>query len=149
MLSSRYFKKEVDKLNLAELANQFCIENENYFYIFGKFKIRDFSRKFIEYAAEGTQTSYQRCRSAETQTWKREKQKNVKQKETKCYLKTTEFFWMLMDMSVPKLFDIYQGTGAKNCFKSHTNSWCPHFFSRKSFVWCLIRNSSCLTQHRF
>ena len=34
------FKEQVDKLNLVELAN-FCIENEHYFYIFGKFKIRD------------------------------------------------------------------------------------------------------------
>ena len=41
---------------------------------------------------------------------------------------------MLMDMSLPK-FDIYQGTGATNYFKSHTNSWCPHFFQEK---FCLM-----------
>ena len=34
-----------------------------------------------------------------------------------------------MDMSLPK-FDIYQGTGVTNYFKSHTNS-CPHFFQEK------------------
>ena len=34
---------------------------------------------------------------------------------------------MLMDINLPK-FDIYQGTGATNCFESHTNSLCPHFF---------------------
>ena len=37
---------------------------------------------------------------------------------------------MLMDMCLPK-FDIYQGTVAPNCFKNHTNSRCPDFFSRK------------------
>ena len=35
-----------------------------------------------------------------------------------------------MDMSLPK-FDMYQGTEATNCFKSHINSWCPHFFREK------------------
>ena len=39
---------------------------------------------------------------------------------------------MLMDMSLLK-FDIYQGTGAPNCFKNHKNSWCPHFFKEKVF----------------
>ena len=34
------FKEQVDKQNLVEVAN-FCIENEHYFYNFGKFKIRD------------------------------------------------------------------------------------------------------------
>ena len=34
-------KEQVDKLNLVELENQFFIENEQYFYIFGKFTIRD------------------------------------------------------------------------------------------------------------
>ena len=37
---------------------------------------------------------------------------------------------MLMDMSLPK-FDIYQGTGATYCFKSHKNSWCLHFFQEE------------------
>ena len=46
----------------------------------------------------------------------------VKEKATKCYLKTTGgFFWMLMDMSLPK-FDIYLGTGATKFFKGHTKS---------------------------
>ena len=53
------FKEQVDKLNLVELANQFCIEKEHYFYIFGKFKSRDFPRKFIKNASVRTQTSYQ------------------------------------------------------------------------------------------
>ena len=62
------FKEQIDKPNLAESANKFCIVNEHYFYIFGKFKIRDFPKKFTENAAVETQTSYLRCRSAETQT---------------------------------------------------------------------------------
>ena len=37
---------------------------------------------------------------------------------------------MLMDISLPK-FDIYQGAGATNYFKSHINSLCPHFFQEK------------------
>ena len=77
--------------------------------------------------------------STKRKTWKRRRLSAIK--------KLLRFFWMLMDMSLLK-FDIYQG-GATNCFKSHTNSWCPPFFSRKSFVWCLVRNSPCLTQHRF
>ena len=36
-----------------------------------------------------------------------------------------------MDMCLPK-FDIYQGKVAPNYFKSHTNSWCPDFFQKKS-----------------
>ena len=40
------FKKQVDTINLVELAKKFCIENEHFFYIFGKFKIRNFPRKF-------------------------------------------------------------------------------------------------------
>ena len=44
---------------------------------------------------------------------------------------------MLMDMCFPK-FDIYQGIVAPNCFKKHTNSWCPDFFSKKKkSVWAL------------
>ena len=43
--------------------------------------------------------------------------KNVKEKETKCYLKTTEVLLMLMDMNLPKS-DNYQGTVAPNRFKS-------------------------------
>ena len=39
-------------------------------------------------------------------------------------------------MSLPK-FDIYEGARAKYCFKSHINSWYPHFFQEKvlSDVW--------------
>ena len=33
-------------------------------------------------------------------------------------------------MCLPK-FDIYQGILASNCFKTHTNSWCPSFFQKK------------------
>ena len=40
------------------------------------------------------------------------------------------FFWILMDTSLPK-FDIYQGRGATNYFKSH-NSLCAHFFQEKN-----------------
>ena len=35
-----------------------------------------------------------------------------------------------MDMCLPK-FDIYQGTVALNCFKSHTFSLCPNLFQKK------------------
>ena len=34
-----------------------------------------------------------------------------------------------MDMCLPK-FDIYQGTLAFNCFKSHTYSWFPGRFQK-------------------
>ena len=37
---------------------------------------------------------------------------------------------MLMDMCLSK-FDIYHGTVTPVCFKSHRNSWCPDFFSKK------------------
>ena len=40
--------------------------------------------------------------------------KNAKEKATKCSLKTINVFI--------KVFDIYQGTAAPNCFKSHTIS---------------------------
>ena len=37
------------------------------------------------------------------------------------------FYWMLMDMYLPK-FDINKGTKAPSCFMSHTNSWYPDLF---------------------
>ena len=40
------------------------------------------------------------------------------------------FYWILMDMWLPK-FDIYQDTVAPNCFKSHTNFWCPDFVQQQ------------------
>ena len=40
-------------------------------------------------------------------------------------------------MSLPN-FDIYQGTGATNCFKSHTNSLCPYFFKILSDITSLL-----------
>ena len=43
--------------------------------------------------------------------------KNVGEKATKCFLKTTEALWMLMDMCLHK-FDIHRGTLPPNCFKS-------------------------------
>ena len=47
--------------------------------------------------------------------------KNVRDKATKCSLKTTwRFYWMLMDINLPK-FDIYQGAAASNCLKSLTS----------------------------
>ena len=36
---------------------------------------------------------------------------------------------MLMDMCLPE-YEIYKGTVAPNCFKSHKNSWCPDFFQK-------------------
>ena len=42
---------------------------------------------------------------------------------------------MLMGMCSPT-FNIYQGAVAPNCFKSHTNSWCPDFFQKKKL--CLM-----------
>ena len=44
---------------------------------------------------------------------------------------------MLMDINLPK-FDIYQGTGATNCFESHTNSLCPHFFFFFKKKFCIM-----------
>ena len=64
-------------------------------------------------------TFYMAFHSTKQKTWKRGRLSST--------LKLLRFFWMLMNMSLPK-FDIYQGTGDANCFKSHTNSWCPHFF---------------------
>ena len=63
------YKEQVDKLNLVEVSNQFCFNNEQHFSIFGKFKNKDFPRTFTESAAVGTQTSNQSCRSVETQTY--------------------------------------------------------------------------------
>ena len=37
---------------------------------------------------------------------------------------------MLMDVYLPK-FDIYRVRVAPNCFKSHTNFWCPDFFAKE------------------
>ena len=31
-------------------------------------------------------------------------------------------------------FDIYQSAVAPNCFKSHTDPWCPNFFNIKKVV---------------
>ena len=39
---------QVDQLNLVESANYICFENEHRFYIFGKFKVRDFHKKFTK-----------------------------------------------------------------------------------------------------
>ena len=39
-----------------------------------------------------------------------------------------------IDMCLPK-FDIFQSKVAQNCFRSHTNSWCPEFFQKK---FCLM-----------
>ena len=63
------YKEQVDKLNLVEVGNQFCFNNEHCFSIPGKFKNKDFFRKFTESTAVGTQTSNQSCRSVETQTY--------------------------------------------------------------------------------
>ena len=52
--------------------------------------------------------------------------KDVREKATKCSLKSTGVYWMLMDMCLP-MFDLYQGMVARNCFKSHTTSWCLDF----------------------
>ena len=55
--------------------------------------------------------------------------KDVREKATKCSLKSTGVYWMLMDMCLP-MFDLYQGVVAPNCFKSHTNSSCLDFFPK-------------------
>ena len=51
--------------------------------------------------------------------------KNVREKATKCSLKTAEpqlrFYWMLMNMYLRK-FDVYQSTVAPNYFKSYASS---------------------------
>ena len=72
--------------------------------------------------ASPLKTFYMSLHSTKRKTWKRRRLSVI--------WKLLRFFCMLMDMNLPK-FDIYQGTGATNCFKSHTNSWCPHFFQEK------------------
>ena len=51
--------------------------------------------------------------------------KNVREKATKCSLKTAEpqlrFYWMLMNMYLRK-FDVCQSTVAPNYFKSYASS---------------------------
>ena len=47
--------------------------------------------------------------------------KDVREKATKCSLKTNEVL-LDADGHVLTKFDIYQGTVALNCFKSHKNS---------------------------
>ena len=74
--------------------------------------------------------------STKRKTWKRRRVSVIE--------KLLRFLWILMDVSLTK-FDIYQGTGATNYFKSHTNSWYPHFFSRKGFALCPVWNSPCLS----
>ena len=81
-------------------------------------------------------TFYMSLYSTKRKTWKRRRLSAIK--------KLLRFLWMLMDVSLPK-FDIYQGTRATNYFKSHTNSWYLHFFSRKGFVLCPVWNSPCLS----
>ena len=71
------YKEQVDKLNLVEVANQFCFNNEHLFSIFGKFKNKDFPRKFTESATVGTQTSNQSCRSVETQMHPQSRRTNL------------------------------------------------------------------------
>ena len=46
-----------------------------------------------------------------------------KEQTTKYFLKTAE---VLLDK-----FDVYQCKVALNCFKCHTNSWCPDIFQKK------------------
>ena len=74
--------------------------------------------------ASPLKTFYISMHSTRQKTWKRRRPSAIK--------KPLRFFWMLIDMSLPK-FDIYQDTGTTNCFKSHTNSWCPHFIQEKFF----------------
>ena len=63
------YKKQVDKLNLVEVANQFCFNNEHRLPYLESLRTKDFPRKFTESAVVGTQTSNQSCRSVETQTY--------------------------------------------------------------------------------
>ena len=54
--------------------------------------------------------------------------KNIREKATRCSLRTAE---VLLDAGRHVLatkFDIYQGTVAPDWFKSDTNSWYPEFF---------------------
>ena len=59
-------------------------------------------------------------------TW----EKRLRERGTKCSLKTTEVYWMFKEMCLPRFY-IYQVTVTPNCLKSHTNSWCPDFFPKK------------------
>ena len=60
---------QVDKLNFVESVNYICFESEHRFYIFGKFKVRDFHKTSTKNAAVRTQTSNQMFRSLETQMY--------------------------------------------------------------------------------
>ena len=73
--------------------------------------------------------------------------KNVKEKETKCSLKTTEVPLNADGHVLTTTFDIYQGTIAPNCFKSHTNSWCFDFCQKKFCLMCDLKFY--LSKHRF
>ena len=57
----------------------------------------------------------------------------MKEKVVKHHLKTTEVLLGPDGLELTD-FDICKGTGVTNCFKSHTNSWCPHFFQEKVFL---------------
>ena len=65
--------------------------------------------------------------------------KNVREKTTKCSLKTAEVLLDALSMSWPK-FDIYQSTVAPNWFKSHTNSWYHDFFQNKFGLMSDLKN---------
>ena len=62
--------------------------------------------------------------------------KTYKRRQLSALWKLQRFYWILMDMCLPK-FNIYQRTAAPNCFKSYINSRCPEFFQKKvvSDVW--------------
>ena len=73
-------------------------------------------------------------------------EKNVREKTTKCSLKTIEIL-LNADEHVLTWVWVYQGTVAPNYFKSYTNSWChdslqKSFFSDVQseihFFWCDI-----------
>ena len=58
------------------------------------------------------------------------------------------FFKVLLNANIclPQ-FDIYQSTVATNCFKNHTNSWCPDFFQTK--ILSDVRSKICLAWRNY
>ena len=62
--------------------------------------------------------------------------------------KPLRFFWMLMDVNLPK-FDIYKVQELQIVLGATQTLNFLIFFSRKSLVLCPVRKSLCLSQRRF
>ena len=50
------YKEELDKLDLIQIANEFCRESDNRKNVFGKFSEKDYSSIHTQKTSVGTQT---------------------------------------------------------------------------------------------